>query len=78
MLGSLITFFLVGLIALVVAGIVLAVVGTVFSLTLGLAGFLLFKVAPILLIGWVVMKLIEKKRGGGELSEADRKWLEGE
>ena len=78
MLGSLVTFFLVGLIALVVAGIVLAVVGTVFSLTLGLAGFLLFKVAPILLIGWVVMKLIEKKRGGGELSEADRKWLEGE
>ena len=78
MLGSLITFFLVGLIALVVAGIVLAVVGTVFSLTLGLAGFLLFKVAPILLIGWVMMKLIEKKRGGGELSEADRKWLEGE
>jgi len=78
MLGSLITFFLVGLIALVVAGIVLAVVGTVFSLTLGLAGFLLFKVAPILLIGWVVMKLIEKKRGRGDLSEADRKWLEGE
>ena len=78
MLGSLITFFLVVLIALVVAGIVLAVVGTVFSLTLGLAGFLLFKVAPILLIGWVVMKLIEKKRGRGEFSEADRKWLEGE
>ena len=78
MLGSLITFFLVGLIALVVAGIVLAVVGTVFSLTLGLAGFLLFKVAPILLIGWVVMKLIKKKRGRGDLSEADRKWLEGE
>ena len=78
MLGSLITFFLVVLIGLVVAGIVLAVVGTVFSLTLGLAGFLLFKVAPILLIGWVVMKLIEKKRGRGEFSEADRKWLEGE
>lgn len=78
MLGSLLTFLLVGLVTLVAAGVVLAVVGTIFSLTLGLAGFLLFKVAPILLIGWVVVKLIERKRHGGELSEADRKWLEGE
>lgn len=78
MIGSLLTFLLVGLLTLVVAGIVLAVVGTVFSLTLGLAAFLLFKVAPILLIGWVVVKLIKKKRRAGDLSEADRKWLEGE
>lgn len=78
MLGSLLTFFVVGLITLVVVGIVLAIVGTVFSLTLGLAAFLLFKVAPVLLIGWVVVKLVEKARGRpGELSEADRKWLEG-
>jgi hypothetical protein len=62
---------------LIVAGIVLAVVGTVFSLTFGLATFLLFKVAPILLVGWIVVKVIEKSRGGGSLSDADRKWLEG-
>ena len=78
-MGSLLTFLLVGLVTLVVAGVVLAVVGTLFSLTLGLAAFLLFKVAPILLVGWVVVKLIERKRGGGGvLSEADRKWLDGE
>jgi hypothetical protein len=77
MIGTLLTFFAVGLITLVVAGVVLSVVGAVFSLTLGLAGFLLFKVAPILLIGWVVMKVIDKKRGGS-LSAADRRWLEGE
>jgi archaellum biogenesis protein FlaJ (TadC family) len=77
MLGSLLTFFLVGLITLVVAGVVLAVVGTVFSLTFGLATFLLFKVAPILLVGWIVVKVIEKSRSKGEISEADRKWLEG-
>ena len=46
MLGSLLTFFAVGLITLIVAGIVLSVVGVVFSLTLGLASLLLFKVAP--------------------------------
>ena len=77
MVGSLLTFFLVGLITLVVAGVVLAVVGTVFSLTLGLAAFLLFKVAPILLVGWIAVKVFEKVKGRDEISEADRKWLEG-
>jgi hypothetical protein len=78
MLGSLLTFFAVGLITLIVAGIVLAVIGTVFSLTLGLASFLMFKVAPILLVGWIVVKLVQKSSGAGAISEADRKWLEGE
>ena len=78
MIGSLLTFFAVGLITLVVAGIVLGIVGAVFSLTIGLASFLLFKVAPVLLVGWVVVKIFEKSRGGGALSEADRRWLEGD
>jgi hypothetical protein len=50
----------------------------VFSLTLGLASFLLFKVAPVLLVGWIVVKLIQKSSSAGALSEADRKWLEGD
>ena len=78
MIGSLLTFFAVGLITLVVAGIVLSVVGAVSSLTIGLASFLLFKVAPILLVGWVVVQVFEKTRGGGSLSEADRRWLDGQ
>jgi hypothetical protein len=45
---------------------------------MGLASFLLFKVAPILLVGWIVVKLVQKSSGGGSLSEADRKWLEGD
>ncbi len=76
MLGSLLTFFAVALVTLLVAGVVLAVVGTVFSLTFGLVTFLLFKVAPILLVGWIAVKVFEKMRGGGDLSAADRKWLE--
>lgn len=78
MIGSLLTFFAVGLITLVVAGVVLGLLGVVFSLTLGLAGFLLFKVAPVLLVGWVVVKLVQKSRGGSALSDSDRRWLEGE
>ncbi len=75
MIGTLLTFFAVGLVTLIVAGIVLSVVGTVLSLGIGLASFLLFKVAPILLVGWIVVKVLEKK-AGGELSSADRRWLE--
>jgi hypothetical protein len=62
MIGSLLTFFAVGLVTLLVAGVVLSVVGVMFSLTFGLAAFLLFKVAPILLVGWIVVKVIEKSR----------------
>ncbi len=78
MLGSLLTFFAVGLVTLLVAGVVLGVVGVVFSITIGLASFLLFKVAPILLVGWIVGLVFEKAGGGRSLSEADRRWLEGE
>ena len=78
MIGSLLTFFAVGLITLVVAGVVLGIVGVVFSLTFGLALFLLTKVAPVLLVGWIVVKLFEKTRGSSSLSESDRRWLEGD
>ncbi len=78
MIGTILTFFAVGLVTLIVAGIVLSILGAVFSLTFGLATFLLFKVAPIMLVGWVVLKVFQKMRKSDSLSEADRKWLEGE
>ena len=77
MIGTLLTFFAVGLVTLVVAGVALAVLGTVLSLGLGLAAFLLFKVAPILLVGWVVLKVVERRRGGS-ISAADQRWLNSE
>lgn len=78
MIGTLLTFFAVGLATILVAGVVLGIVGVVFSLTFGLATFLLFKVAPILFVGWIVVKIFERARGGSSLSDADRRWLEGE
>ena len=79
MIGTLLTFMAVGVVSLVVAWIVLSVVGSLLGLTLGVASFLLFKVAPIMLVGWVVLKLVDKAKGGvGTLSAADRQWLEGE
>lgn len=76
MFGTLITFFAVGLLTLLMLGLVLAIVGTVFSLAFGLAGFLVFKVAPIVFLGWLVLKLLDRRRPSGELSAADREWLE--
>jgi hypothetical protein len=79
MIGTLLTFMAMGVVSLVVAWIVLSIVGAVLGLTLGVASFLLFKVAPVMLVGWVILKLIDKFRGGGgHLSSADRQWLEGE
>ena len=78
MIGTLLTFLAVGAVSVVVAWIVLSVVGAVLGLTLGIASFLLFKVAPVMLIGWVVLKLLDKVRGSDQLSHSDRQWLEGD
>jgi hypothetical protein len=74
MIGTLLTFLLVGLVTMIVAGVALAVIGTAISLAM----FLLLKVVPVLLVGWVVVKIFEKSRRHDAISEADRKWLEGE
>ena len=76
MLGTLLTFFAVGLLTLVIVGLVLSVVGSVFSLAFGLASFLLFKVAPVVFLGWIVLKLLDRRRTRGELTAEDRDWLE--
>ncbi len=76
MIGTLLTFLAVGLATLIVAGIVLSILGTVLSIGFGLATFLLFKVAPVLLVGWVVLKVIDRRKGSESLSAADRRWLE--
>ena len=75
-MGTLLTFLAVGLVTLIAAGIVLSVLGTIFSLTFGLAAFLLFKVAPIMLVGWIVLKLVDRARGRRRITDADRRWLE--
>ncbi len=75
-MGTLLTFLAVGLVTLVAAGIVLSILGAVFSLTFGLASFLLFKVAPIMFVGWVVLKLIDRASGKRKISAADQKWLD--
>lgn len=66
MISTLLTLFVVGIVALMV----LSVVGAV----LGLAVGLLFKLLPVLLVGYVVVRLLAPRQK--KLSAEDRKWLE--
>lgn len=78
MIRSLFLVFAVGLAAIVGVSIVLSLLSVAFSITLGITGFLLTKVAPVLLVGWGVLWFLDRrKKRRGELSNADREWLEG-
>lgn len=74
MIGALLTFFAVGLVTLIVAGVVLAVVGVAFSIAFTLIPLVL-KAGIVLLVGWGVLKILDG-RNSRRLSAADRAWLE--
>lgn len=74
MLSSLLTLVIIGLVAVVGIAVVLALVGAVFGLALGVVEFLLFTVAPLALIGYLVMRFLAPRRK--RLTKADRDWLE--
>ena len=74
MIASILTYLIIGLMVVVGVSIGLALLGTVFGLALGLAKFLLFTVGPILLVGYVVVRLLAPR--SKRLSKAERDWLE--
>lgn len=78
MFGTLITLLIAGLVGIVAISVILAILGAVLSMTFGVIGFLLFKVAPILLVGWAVLKLVDRSRNSGrrQISAADQRWLD--
>lgn len=76
MLSALLTLLVLGIAGMIVLSIVLAILGTVFSVAFGAIGLLVFKVAPLLLIGWCVLKLVERRRSPKRLSSADERWLD--
>jgi hypothetical protein len=77
MLGTLLTLLIAGIIGLVAISIIFAIIGAFISVTFGLVGFLLFKVAPVLLVGWLVLKLVDRSRNRRQISAADQRWLDG-
>jgi hypothetical protein len=76
MIGALIKLLLVGVAAVVVLGVVLGIVGMLFGLAFGLVA-LAFKLAPLVLVGYVIFKLVERgNRRRGQISAGDRAWLD--
>ena len=78
MIRALLTFFLVGLATIIVVGLGFTLLGGALSVAAELASFLLFRVAPVLLVGWIAVKIFDKLRNRGSISAADRRWLDGE
>jgi hypothetical protein len=80
MLSALVGLFVAGIAAFVVLAVLLAIVGVVFGLAFGLLGLVMtlaFKVLPVLLVGWLVVKLIQRgERPRSRLSASDRRWLD--
>jgi uncharacterized membrane protein len=70
MIAALLKLFVVGLASIVVIGVGLSLVGAL----VGLAFVLLFKVAPILLVGYIALRLLAPKPK--QLSAEDREWLQ--
>jgi uncharacterized membrane protein len=70
MITSLLTLFIVGLVSIIALGIILSLLGAM----VGLAFFLLFKVAPILLVGYLVIRFLSPKKKS--LSAEDEEWLQ--
>jgi hypothetical protein len=70
MISTLLTLFLVGIAVIFAVGIVLSILGVVASL----AFLLLFKVLPVLIVGYLVVRFLVPKQK--KLAAEDREWLE--
>lgn len=62
MIATLLTFFLVGLVGLVALGLVMAFIGLFLKVALGLAFLLLFKIAPIVLLGYLIVRFLAPRK----------------
>ncbi len=76
MLTALVTLFVIAVVGLVAVSIVFALAAAVFGLAFG-AVALLFKLLPLLLVGYVVVKLVQRSgRSHGRLAGPDQRWLD--
>ncbi|CAN5254699.1 hypothetical protein BH20GEM2_BH20GEM2_15750 [soil metagenome] len=77
MLSALLTLLGIGIVGVIVVIVAMAVLGAIFGLAAGLFG-LLFKLLPLLLVGWVVLKLLERRgKSNRRISAEDQRWLDG-
>jgi hypothetical protein len=76
MIGAIVGLIGALVVGVVVIGLVLALLGMVFGVAVGLLALTL-KLLPILLVGWVVVKLVQRSvRPRATLSRSDQRWLD--
>ena len=76
MLTALVTLFVIAVVGLVAVGVVFALVAALFGLAFG-AVAMLFKLLPLLLVGYVVFKLVQRSGDPRRrLTGADQRWLD--
>lgn len=71
MIKTLLTYLAVGLAVVLGLSLAFAILGTVLGIGLAIAGFLLFDVLPILVIGWGAVKLYERWSKSAVTSEPE-------
>jgi membrane protein implicated in regulation of membrane protease activity len=83
MLSALVSLIVVGIVGLVVLTVLLAVFTAIFGLAVGvisLTVMLAMKILPVVLVGWLVVKLIQRagrpSAPRSRLSHHDRRWLD--
>lgn len=80
MIRALFALLVVGAVGFVVLTVLLAIFGALFGLAVGLVWLVLtlaFKILPVVLVGWLVVKLFQRSGGTHRrLSAEDRRWLD--
>jgi hypothetical protein len=84
MLSALVGLMVAGIVGMVVLTVLLALFGVFFGLAFGLLGMVItlaFKIVPLVLVGWLVVKLIQRAErpslaSGSRVPAADRRWLD--
>lgn len=62
-------------VGLVLLGVGIAALGMLFGLTVGILG-LAIKLLPLLLVGWVIVKVVQGGERRRAISSADRRWID--
>jgi hypothetical protein len=75
MIGAIVGLIGALVVGVVVIGLVLALLGVVFDVAMGLLA-LTVKLLPVLLVGWVVVKLVQRAERPRALSSSDQRWLD--
>lgn len=83
MLSALVGLVVIAIVGFVVLTVLLAIFGVIFGLAFGLLGMaiaLAVKVLPLVLVGWLVVKLIQRgersRRSYPRIPASDRHWLD--